>query len=79
MERQLRMTERSIRSVVWELAKQQEMVAVWNDTVQQLSKPIPDQKWLDNNVGPWLSRTFAQDQVYILNPRNVPINAARDG
>lgn len=79
MERQLRMTERSIRAVVWELAKQQEMVAVWNDTVQQLSKPIPDQKWLDNNVGPWLSRTFAQDQVYILDPRNIPINAARDG
>ena len=44
------------------------MVAVWDDTVQEVSKPDLDEVWLDANIGGWLHKTFGQDQVYILNP-----------
>lgn len=79
MERQQRITERSIREVLGELAKQQEMVAVWNDTVLQLNKPILDHKWLDANIGGWLHVTFGQDQTYVINPRNEPVDVTIDG
>jgi len=79
MERQQRIMERSIREVLGELAKQQEMVAVWNDTVHQLKKPLLDEKWLDSNIGSWLHLTFGQDHTYILDARNEPIDVTIDG
>ncbi len=79
IERQQRMTERSIRAFVGELAKQQEMVAVWNDTVRQVSARPLDEKWLEANIGGWLNRTFGQDQVFILDPRNKPMDATIGG
>jgi diguanylate cyclase (GGDEF)-like protein len=79
VERQLKSTERSIRAIVGELAQQQEMVAVWDDTVQEVSKPDLDEVWLDANIGGWLHKTFGQDQVFILNPNNEPIDATVDG
>jgi diguanylate cyclase (GGDEF)-like protein len=77
-ERQLRMTDRSIRAVVQELAQQQEIVAIWDDAIVELNKSPMDLKWIDANIGVWLSRTFGQEEVYILNDRNEPINAVID-
>ena len=79
VERQLRMTDRHIRAIVGELAQQQEMVAVWDDTVLELAKPSPDRSWMDDNIGVWLHRTFGQDQVYILRQDNEPVYATIDG
>jgi diguanylate cyclase (GGDEF)-like protein len=77
-ERQLRMMDRSIRAVVHELAQQQEMVAIWDDAIIELSKSPMDLKWIDANIGVWLSRTFGQEEVYILNDRNEAVNAVID-
>jgi len=77
--RQLRTTEHSIRAVIGELAQQQEMVAVWNDTVQQVRKPELDYDWVDANLGPWLHKTFGHDQVFILDDRDEPIDTVIDG
>ncbi len=77
-ERQLRVMERSIRAVVQELARQQEMVAIWDDAIVELGKSPMDLKWIDANIGVWLSRTFGQEEVYILNDRDEPINAVLD-
>lgn len=79
MERQQRTTERSIRAIVGELAKQQEMVAVWNETVLQLRKSPLDEKWLNANIGGWLHTTFGQDRIYILNARNEPVDVTIAG
>lgn len=77
-ERQLRTTDRSIRAAVQELAQQQEMVAVWDDAVLELRRNQLDLKWLDANLGVWLGRTFGQDEVYILNDRDEPIDSTID-
>lgn len=79
IERQRRTAEQSIRTAMGELAKQQEMVAVWNEAVLQLKKAPLDRKWLDANIGGWLHLTFGQDHVYILNPRNEPVDVTIDG
>ena len=49
------------------------MVAVWDDAVVELNKRSLDLKWIDANFGVWLSKTFGQDEVYILNERNEPL------
>jgi diguanylate cyclase (GGDEF)-like protein len=79
VERQLRTTERYVRAAVAELAQQQEMVAVWDDTVQKVSSPDLDLAWLDSNIGGWLYRTFGQDQVYIVDEAGRAIDATIDG
>jgi len=79
VERQVRMTERSVQAILGELAQQQEMVAVWNDAVEKLRETPLDFEWLDANMGLWLHRTFGQDQVYILNERNETMDAMVDG
>ncbi|MCG7391963.1 EAL domain-containing protein [Microvirga sp. ACRRW] len=79
IQRQQRMTERSIRAVLGELAKQQEMVAVWNDTVRQLNQHPLDEKWIHANIGGWLHLTFDQDRTYILNPQDQPVDVVIDG
>jgi diguanylate cyclase (GGDEF)-like protein len=79
IERQLQMTERSVRGILRELSLQQEVVAVWDDPVIQLNKTPLDTQWLDDNLGSWLTRTYGHDQVYILNARDEPVFAAADG
>jgi diguanylate cyclase (GGDEF)-like protein len=79
IERQLQMTERSARGILRELSLQQEVVAVWDDPVLQLSKTPLDTEWLDENLGSWLTRTYGHDQVYILNARDEAVFAAADG
>lgn len=79
IDRQLQMTERSIRSIVRELSLQQEVVAVWDDPVLQLDKPSPNTAWIDENLGAWLNRTYGHNQIYILNPKNEAVYASLDG
>lgn len=79
VERQLRTTQRTIGALVEELAQQQEMVAVWNDAVEKLRERPLNLEWIDGNLGPWLHRTFGQDQVYILDADDEAIDATIDG
>ena len=79
VERQLRTTERHIRAIVGDLAQQQEMVAVWDDSVRELAKETPDWEWVDDNIGIWLHRTFGQDHVYLLRADGEPIYATING
>jgi hypothetical protein len=77
--RRLRTAERNIQALIDELAQQQEMVAVWNDTVEKLAERPLDLEWVDANLGPWLHRTFGQDQIYILDAKDEAIDATIDG
>jgi diguanylate cyclase (GGDEF)-like protein len=79
VERQLRTTQRTIGALVEELAQQQEMVAVWNDAVEKLRERPLNLEWIDGNLGPWLYRTFGQDQVYILDADDEAMDATVDG
>lgn len=79
VERQLQMTERSVRGILRELSLQQEVVAVWDDPVLELNKMPLNVQWVDQNLGSWLTRTYGHDHVYVLNARNEAVFAAVDG
>lgn len=73
VERQIRETRKAIDSSVDELAKQQETIADWDDTVLTLRQAEPNQTWLDDNIGVWLHNLFGHDEVFILDARDKPI------
>lgn len=79
VERQGREVSQALSDSLDELARSQEVGAIWDYTVQEMRKPIPDWKWVDDNIGLWLHRLFKHDQVFILNAKDEPIYATSSG
>jgi diguanylate cyclase (GGDEF)-like protein len=77
--RQTREVQHALSDGLDELARTQEVAAVWDFLVQELRKPQPNWQWMDENVGLWLHRLFQHDQVFILNAGNEPIYATSGG
>jgi len=75
VERQIRTTKRAIDDSVARLALEQETVAVWDQSVEQLSRGRLDMTWIDDNLGGWLHTIFGLDQTFILDARDAPIYA----
>ena len=57
----------------------QESATVWDEAVRQVGKPVLDPVWLDLNLGGWFERYAGIDEIYILDPRDRPIYAMRQG
>jgi diguanylate cyclase (GGDEF)-like protein len=79
VERQLRVTRHSINIALDELAQQQETVAVWDESALYMAQPRPPQQWLHDNIGFWLHRIFAQDEVFLLDGRDRLVQADHEG
>lgn len=79
IERQVRTTQTAIDSSVGDLATQQETIAVWDLAVTELRKEQLNWGWVDAEMGTWLHRLFAHDQVYILNGRDEAIYVMKGG
>lgn len=77
--RQTREVQHALSDGLDELARTQEVAAVWDFLVLELRKPKPDWNWVDENVGLWLNRLFQHDQVFILNASDEPIYATSGG
>src|SRR5438045_8973764 len=70
VERQVRVTRHSINIALDELAQQQETVAVWEESALYMTRPHQDQQWLHDNMGFWLHRIFAHDELFLLDRRD---------
>ena len=79
VERQIRTTQRAIDDSVARLALEQETVAVWDESVEQLSRRRLDMTWIDDNLGGWLHTIFGHDATFILDGRDAPIYANVEG
>src|SRR5438309_6255803 len=79
VERQIRVTRHSINIALDELAQQQETVAVWDESAWYMSRAKPDQQWLHDNIGFWLHRIFAHDEVFLLDGRDRLVQADTEG
>jgi diguanylate cyclase (GGDEF)-like protein len=79
VDRQIRATYLALSSTLDELAVQQEVASVWEESVVKLDKKRIDWEWVDSNLGVWMYDTFRQDQVYILNGKDKAIYAMADG
>src|SRR3954453_4294729 len=79
VERQGRVTRHSINIALYELAQQQETVAVWDESALHMTQPKPPQQWLYDNIGFWLHQIFAQDEVFLLDGRDRLVQADSEG
>src|SRR5205823_7458589 len=79
VERQIRDTRHSVNIALDELAQQQETVAVWDESALYMSRARPDQQWLHDNIGFWLHRIFAHDEVFLLDGRDRLVQADSEG
>jgi len=55
----------------------QATVTIWDDSVTR--SRAEDQTWMTENLGRWLHEFYAADRVYVLDARNRPVHAMRDG
>lgn len=79
VERQVRIARHSIDIALDELALQQETVAVWDESAQEMTRLSPDRQWLFDNVGSWLHRIFRHDEVYLVDGYDRPVQSVVDG
>jgi diguanylate cyclase (GGDEF)-like protein len=79
VERQVRVTRHSINIALDELAQQQETVAVWDESALYMTRPHPNLQWLHDNIGFWLHRIFAHDEVFLLDGRDRLVQADTEG
>ncbi|HUD28519.1 MAG TPA: EAL domain-containing protein [Novosphingobium sp.] len=61
------------------VAHAQESSTVWDEAVRQVRRTPLDAQWLDLNLGEWFENYAGIDEVYILDPRDRPIYAMRQG
>ncbi|MGD9812068.1 MAG: putative bifunctional diguanylate cyclase/phosphodiesterase [Sphingobium sp.] len=61
------------------VAHVQESSTVWDNAVIELARRPLDLDWVDQNIGLWFNEYAGHDEVYILDPRDRPIYAMRDG
>lgn len=78
-ERQAREVRLAIGATLDELAQSQAGVAIWDPAVAELGKQKPDLDWLDQNVGTWLNYVFGHELDLIIDGRNRPVYAMRNG
>src|SRR4051812_7745313 len=79
VERQARVADHSIEVALDELALQQETVAIWDESALNLTTVPINQQWLFDNVGSWLNRIFAHDEVFVLDGYDRPVQAVFKG
>lgn len=78
-ERQHRLVEKVLARSAEQIGHDQESVTVWDESIHQLSKPVHDLDWFDNNLGIWLHDYYGHDAVYVLGRGNGPIYTAIGG
>jgi diguanylate cyclase (GGDEF)-like protein len=61
------------------IAHDQEAATVWDDSVRELSAPVLDATWLDENLGVWFYTYYGHDEVFIVDPRDRVVYAMREG
>lgn len=77
LERQTRFVQSGLDAVLERLPVEQESATVWDEAV--LRTKAADQAWMAENLGEWMGSYFGHDSDYVLNDRNEPIHAMRNG
>jgi diguanylate cyclase (GGDEF)-like protein len=77
--RQSQLVASALRRGIAAVANDQEASTVWDDAVLRVRQRPLDYDWIDNNLGIWFYTYYAHDEVYILDPANVPIYAMQAG
>ena len=79
VERQVRFTRHAIEVALDELALQQETVSIWDDAAKNMVAPVPDQRWLRDNMTSWLHKIFSHDAGFLIDGQDQPVQSSIRG
>ena len=71
--------DNALNQTIARMLNEQKSVAWWDDSVTNISKKKFDLDFIDTNFGVFLTETYGQNEVYILDPDNKPVYAYMDG
>ncbi len=74
-ERESTLVENAINQSIARVLNEQKSVAWWDDSVLNINDAKIDLDFVDANFGVFLTETYSQSEVYILNARNEPVYA----
>jgi diguanylate cyclase (GGDEF)-like protein len=76
--RQASLARHIVQSQLELVPRDQESVSIWDDAVSRTKLDF-DRAWIDDNLGVWMNEYFGQDEVLVLDDRNQPIYAMKQG
>ncbi|MGF7156184.1 putative bifunctional diguanylate cyclase/phosphodiesterase [Novosphingobium gossypii] len=79
LQRQTRVARLALSSSADQIAYEQQTVATWEQLPERLAGTQIDRRWLDAEIGRWLSDMFRHDMTFILDARSRPIYAFKAG
>jgi diguanylate cyclase (GGDEF)-like protein len=78
-ERERTLLKNALNRGIARVLNEQKSVAWWDDAVTKITNSHIDFPWVDSEFGIFLTETYGQDEVYILNPENKPLFVFTDG
>ncbi len=78
LERQSEQARNVINSELAQISHDQESVAIWDDSVVHTRLAF-DPKWIDANLGVWMSTYFSHSTAFVLNGKNRAVYAMDKG
>ncbi len=76
---QQRMIQASFEQSLSEHLRQLRSLTRWSPLANQLASGMPDQNWLDQNIGGWLYDMFDHQLIMLVDRNNLPLAVWRDG
>ena len=78
VERERTLLDNALNQSIARVLNEQKSVAWWDDSVLNITDDAIDLDFVDANFGIFLTETYAQDEVYILNAEDKPLYAWSD-
>jgi diguanylate cyclase (GGDEF)-like protein len=75
VERERNLLDNAFNQSIARVLNEQKSVAWWDDAVSKITDGAIDLDFTDSNFGIFLTETYAQDAVFILNAKNKPLYA----
>ena len=75
VERERTLLDNALNQSIARVLNEQKSVAWWDDSVLNITDDAIDLDFVDANFGIFLTETYAQDEVYILNAKDKPLYA----
>ena len=78
-ERESMLVENALNENIARVLNEQKSVAWWDDPVTKITDKAIDLEFTDANFGVFLTETYGQDEVYILNAEDRPLYGFSEG
>ena len=79
VDRERTLLDNALNQSIARVLNEQKSVAWWDDAVLNITDDAIDLDFVDANFGIFLTETYGQDEVYVLNATNKPLYAWFDG